>query len=701
MVLLLFTIGLEFSLARFRTIARLVLVGGSLQVGLTVAAVATAYIALGGRAGHGVFLGFLFALSSTAIVLRALTDRGELDAPHGRLVVGVLIFQDLCVVPMMLLAPLLAGQTSGSPALALLQALGKALLVVALVLAAGQVVVPRFLRWVAETKSRELFVLTILTLCSAIAWMTSKVSLSLALGAFVAGMVLADTAYAQRALSEMLPLRDVFSSLFFMSMGMLFDGRGAAGISLRGDGAVLRASCWPRVFWPRWRRWPCGFRPGWPGWAGWRWASSASSGSSWRRLACAWACWTPTESRQLLAAGALSMFITPLLMRAAPHVSAGERLLRPLERLLGARGIDDASQEHQKLSQHVIIGGHGTGGRLLGQALAGAGIPYVALDLDVERLRRARADGEPVYYGDVTSAEALSHARLEHARVLVLLIDDAEAARRAVAAARAQAPGVRILVRSRGAADTELLRGLGADNVVSERLESGLEMMARVMRLVDVPGNVIADAVRRVRQQTQESARRERVPRPRFTEVEEIAELKLERFLVRPEAFAVGKTIADINLRRQASALIVAIRRGGELLEHPNPHLPLAAGDMLFLVARGRDPPGAAFAGTWHLAAGDQRLGHAAGREADARLKFPDGRPSLPTDLAPCQRRPPCSRKETPCRRIRRNRSSWPPHAPACSPRWPVPPAPRTRPLPARPRPVRSERHGSLRARPT
>jgi monovalent cation:H+ antiporter-2, CPA2 family len=585
-VLLLFTIGLEFSLRRFRTIARLVLLGGSLQVGLTVLAVSGVYVALGGRAGSGVFLGFLFALSSTAIVLRALGDRGELDAPHGRLVVGVLIFQDLCVVPMMLLAPLLAGRTEGSPLLALALALGKALVVVALVLAAGQLVVPRFLGWVANARSRELFVLAILTVCSAIAWLTSKVSLSLALGAFVAGMVLADTEYAHRAMGEMLPVRDIFASLFFMSMGMLFDYRvlveSPSEVITLFLGFVLAKGFLATVA-AMAMRFPA--RVAWL--AGVALAQFGEFGFVLAAFGVQLGLLDAGESRQLLAAGALSMFITPLLVRVAPHLSAGERLLRPLERLIGARGIDEISVEHGKLRDHVIIGGHGTGGRLLGRALTEAGVPHLALDLDVERLRQARAANDRVYYGDVTSGEALRHAGIERARVLVLLMDDAEATRRAVAAARELAPNVAILVRSRGATDTDLLRGLGADNVVSERLESGLEMMARVMRRMSVPGNVIAAVVRRTRQETQESARRERLPRPRLHEVEEIADLKLEKFLVKADAHAVGRTIADINLRRQASALIVAIHRAGALLEHPNPHLPLEAGDLLFLAGSG------------------------------------------------------------------------------------------------------------------
>ena len=585
-VLLLFTVGLEFSLARFRFIARLVLLGGALQVGLTVAAVAGAALAVGRDMKGGIFLGCMFALSSTAIVLKVLGDRGELEAPHGRLVLGVLIFQDLSVVPMMLLVPFLAGEGPASPGLALALAFAKAAGIVVLVLGVARLFVPRFLSWVAATRSRELFLLAILTFCSGIAWLTSKADLSLALGAFLAGMLLADTHYAQRALGDTLPLRDIFSSLFFMSMGMLFDVRVLfedpiqvtvlfVGLVL-GKGFIATLAALAMKF-PARVAWLAGVALAQFGEFGF---VLASMGASLDIL-------DATEIRQVLAAGALSMFLTPVLVRVAPQISAGQRLLRPLERLMGARGIDEPAPEHQKLSGHAIIGGYGTGGRLLGQALRESGVPYLALDLDIERLRKARENNEPVYYGDVTSPEALSHARLDHARLLVLLVDDAEAAQRAVSAARGLAPEVPILVRSRGAMDADLLQKLGASNVVSERVESGVEMIARALRRMNIPGNLITEAVRQARAATQSSDRRPRFPRPRVAELEELGELKVESFLVQPGMYAIERSLAELDLRRQTGTLVVAMRRGAALVQHPNPHLALGAGDVLFLAGEG------------------------------------------------------------------------------------------------------------------
>lgn len=586
-VLLLFTVGLEFSLTRLRPVARQIALGGTLQVGLTVAAVVAVNALWGGTVARGVLLGFLFALSSTAIVLRALGDRGELDAPHGRLVVGVLVFQDLLVVPMMLLVPALAGR-GGGVGLAIAVALGKTALVVVAVVAASRLVIPRVMEWVDRRKSRELFLLAVLALCLGTAYLTARASLSLALGAFLAGVALADTEYGHRALGEVLPLRDFFASLFFLSMGMLFDVRvlvEAPLLVLLLVGGLVLAKGFLATLAALAMRFPA--RVAWL--AGVALAQFGEFGFVLALAGREAGVLDPGTTRVVFAAGALSMFVTPILMRIAPHVSAGERLLRPLERLLGARGIDEATAEDEKIVGHVVIGGFGTGGRLLARALRDAEMPCLALELDADRVRAARAAGEPVYYGDVTSREALEHSRLGHARAFVLLINDPDATRRAVTAARAIAPGMPIIARSPGAADVELLRSLGADNVVNARLEASLELMARVLRRVGLPGNVIAEAMRGARESTGGSERKATLPRPRLHEVEELAELKVESVAIRAGAYATGRTLAELDLQRQTGALVVAVRREGRLQQRADPTTPLLANDTLYLAGQG--PP--------------------------------------------------------------------------------------------------------------
>jgi CPA2 family monovalent cation:H+ antiporter-2 len=222
-VLLLFSIGLEFSLARLRDILRQAALGGLLQVGLTTLVTTVIALCIGEPLGRSIFYGFVFALSSTAIVLRALAERRELDAPHGRFIVGTLIFQDLCVVPMVLIVPLLGTASTGVSAASLLAfAFLKAIVVVVGTLAVARFIVPKLLALVDASRSREVFLLAILALCIGTAWLTSLAGLSLALGAFLGGMVVADTEYGHRAMGDILPLRDAFVSVFFVSLGMLF-----------------------------------------------------------------------------------------------------------------------------------------------------------------------------------------------------------------------------------------------------------------------------------------------------------------------------------------------------------------------------------------------------------------------------------------------------------------------------------------------
>ncbi|HWT46516.1 MAG TPA: cation:proton antiporter, partial [Vicinamibacterales bacterium] len=235
-VLLLFTVGLEFSLQHLTRLRRFLFIGGALQVGVTIAVTAALARLLAVAWNVAVFLGMLVALSSTAITLRLYAERAELDTPFGNAAVGILIFQDLCVVPMMLLTPALAGGGRNTTNLAV--TLLEAALFIAATVVAARLVVPRILHLVAATRRREVFLLTIVLFCLGTAWASARVGLSLALGAFIAGIVIADSEYSQQALSDIVPLREVFNSLFFISIGMLFDVRTLGRSPLLVAGAI-------------------------------------------------------------------------------------------------------------------------------------------------------------------------------------------------------------------------------------------------------------------------------------------------------------------------------------------------------------------------------------------------------------------------------------------------------------------------------
>jgi len=582
-VLLLFGIGLEFSLERLRQIAKLVTIGGSLQVGLTIVAAALIARAFGKTTSYGVLYGFLFALSSTALVLRALSDRGEVDAPHGRFIVGALVFQDLCVVPMVLMIPILAGHTKGDPALAIGAALGKAAALVLVTVLVARWLVPRLFAGVDRARSRELFLVAVLGICMITAYLTSLAGLSLALGAFLAGIVLAGSEYAHRAMGDILPLRHAFTSLFFVSLGMMLDARVflesplavalyLAGF-LVGKGFIATLSALSMRF-PARVAWLAGVGLAQFGEFGFVLATMAQrEGLLGQR-----------ESRALLAAGVLSMIFTPVAMHLAPRVRAGEKILKPLERLLGARGIDEPSPEDSALSGHVVIVGYGVAGRLLARALAEVGVPYLVLELNADTVRKARERGEPVYYADVSSPEALAHANVERASALVLLINDAEATRRAIDVAKKTTPNTPVLARAHYLASGKQLADLGADDIVFEELEAGVEMLARVLRRRGVPRNVITERVNAARRETQESSRKQTLPRPTLAELPELGDLKVETFLVLASSFARGKNLLELDLRKKTGASLMAVRRGGALREEVDSSEPFEAGDVLYLV---------------------------------------------------------------------------------------------------------------------
>jgi CPA2 family monovalent cation:H+ antiporter-2 len=583
-VLLLFSIGLEFSLSRLRRIFRQVAVGGSLQVGLTTAVTALAAALWGEPLGRSLFFGFAFALSSTAIVLRALSERRELDAPHGRFIVGALIFQDLCVVPMVLIVPLLADAAgSGAADLSITQALGKALGVVIGTVAVARFLVPKVLAWVDASRSREVFLLAILALCIGTAWLTSLAGLSLALGAFLGGMVVADTEYGHRAMGDILPLRDAFVSIFFVSLGMLFDVRVVAAqpglVALLLFGFVVGKGALS-TFAAIAMRFPS--RAAWL--AGVGLAQFGEFGFVLTRLAQTHGVIDAQTAGPLLAAGIGSMFLAPLLVRAAPHIKAGERLLAPLEKLLGVTSFDDADDDKAGLRDHVIIVGFGLSGRLAAQSLRACDQSFVVLELNVENVRDGKAQGLPIYYADATSEEALRHAHVDQARLVVLLINDPQAAERVVDTIRRVSPQTAILMRTRYLLEREGLMTLGAHDVVAEEVEGAVEVIWRMLRTIEIPRNLIDERLRAIRATTQTSARKQTVPRHRLREVTALDDMKIECALVHAQSPAAGASPAALQLRSVTGALVVGVRRDTQLFSNPDPALPFEPGDVVYFV---------------------------------------------------------------------------------------------------------------------
>ncbi len=587
-VLLLFTIGIEFSLSRLREMGRQVLVGGGLQVGLTVAAAAGLAAALGHPWRVALFLGCLTALSSTALVLKGLTDQGEIDAPHGRLATGVLIFQDLCVVPIMLALPFLAGRAGGGSA-QLALALGKAALIVIGVTILARTVVPPLLTEILKTKSRELFLIAIILLGTLTALGTAEAGASLALGAFLAGLVISESDYGHQALAELLPFRDVFISLFFVAVGMLvqFDFiRAHPVVTLGGvlvvlGGKTVVASAGPAVL----------------GYAG-RVALLAGLAVSQvgefsfvlAREGRGMGLVAETTYQTFLAVAVFTMLLTPFLLQGGPVLIDRLERLVPLDRLLPGFRPSGITAGEQPLADHVIIAGYGLNGRNLSAALRSIAAPYLIVELNAQTVRQARSNGEPAFYGDATREEILHALGIERARMLVAAISDPAATRRMVRIARGINPGVHIIARTRYVVEIPELLRLGANDVIPEEFETSIEIFARVLAHYGVAPGETDRLVEQIRA-SHYQAFRGGAPGSdslRLGAVAGLPQMAMGRIRLAGASDLVGKTLAESGLRTRTGALVLSISRGSDHIGSPDPEFELAAGDVLVIVGQPR-----------------------------------------------------------------------------------------------------------------
>ena len=494
-VLLLFTIGIEFSLAHI-TSFRAVIGTGAIQIGSTVALSALAGLAFGLPVNQGVFWGFLTAMSSTAIVLKMIGDRGEANSIQGRLIIGILIFQDLAVVPMMILTPALANE--GGSVLAVAWSLGKPVLVVTLIVVTARFLVPRILVKVVRTRSRELFLITVILICLGIAWLSSLAGLSLALGAFLAGLIISESEYSHQAMAEILPFRHGFNSLFFISIGMLLDFRVllahpilvtalvlaiVAGKSLTAAGAaILTGHAWrPAIL--------MGIALAQVG----EFSFLLSKvGKDVGLLS--------TESFQIfLAVSVLTMLLTPFLIELSPRIARRAEAIQRRHRWARPAGVPE--QPAVRMRDHTIIAGYGINGRNLAKVLRETEIPFVIMEMDGDVVRHEQRKGVPIHFGDVTHAQTLRRLGIQEARALVLAISDPLATRQAIKVARQLNPRIHIISRTRYVKEIDDLLALGADQVVPEEFETSIEIFCLVLQDYRVPASIIAEKAERIRKE--------------------------------------------------------------------------------------------------------------------------------------------------------------------------------------------------------
>lgn len=581
-VVLLFTVGLEFSLGQLLKMWRMLVFGGGGQVLGSIALVALFSMLFADGFGKPLFFGFLAALSSTAIVLRSFAERAQLGSPLGRVVLGVLLFQDLCIVPLMLVTPLLtsSGGAVATPAAGqgLAMTLLQAVAVVVAVLFFARRLVPPLLSSVVKSRSRELFLTSLLVLCLGTAYLTSLAGLSLALGAFLAGLAVSESEYSHQALAEAIPFRDAFGGLFFVSIGMLMNVRFVASEPLLVLGvllALLVIKTGTGALPPLLLGFPVHLSLN----AGLALAQVGEFAFVLSRAGLDLGLIDAEENQVFLAASVLSMLLTPLLIFVGREL--GKRL--PHESIAGQSAPADSGPVVSR--DHVVIAGYGVNGQNLARALSSASIPYAIIEMNPETVRASRARGEPIHYGDCTRVAVLQSLGIAKARMYVVAISDAPSTRQTTSLARSLNPDLDILVRTRFVAEVEELRQLGANEVIPEEFETSIEIFARVLHRFDVPKNLILDAVARVRDGMYDMLRgTSRTSRRMPSKFSGLDGLEVERLTLREGSSAVGRTLSELELRRSTGATVLAVERGGVVHASPSGDFCLELADTLLVL---------------------------------------------------------------------------------------------------------------------
>jgi CPA2 family monovalent cation:H+ antiporter-2 len=586
-VFLMFVIGLEFNLPKLRAMRQLVFGLGLSQVSLTIAGALLGNVLLIwlfsfatrpwelGYAGAMV-LGSAMAMSSTAIVVKLMADRLELESEHGKRVMGVLLFQDLAVVPLLVLIPAL-GQSGGAMATSLGWALVKATVLLTLLLTGGQQVMRWWLTLVARRKSEELFILNLLLVTLGLAWLTEHAGLSLALGAFVAGMLVAETEYKHQVETDIRPFHDVLLGLFFITIGMKLDWRPVLEqwqlVMLLTLGPVFAkfvlVALLARVF---------GAQPGTALRTGLYLAQAGEFGFVLLTLGAEGGLVAPQWMSPVLASMVLSMIATPFIVMYSNRIVAR---LSSTDWMMQSVALTTIARKSIATAAHVIICGYGRSGQNLARLLDGEHIPYMALDLDPDRVRQAAAAGQSVVFGDAARLKSLMAAGLARASAVVVTYHDTPSALKILQVVRSHAPQVPVIVRTVDDADLDKLKAAGATEVVPEAIEGSLMLASHALALVGVPMRRVIRITRDARD-ARYSLLRGYFHGADDDTVEELQQARLATVALPAAAPCLGQPLARLALHA-VGVQVVSVRRASGPAQEGHDDLVLAAGDTLVL----------------------------------------------------------------------------------------------------------------------
>lgn len=566
--LLLFGVGIEFSLDRLRLRLARMTATGALQVGGTILLTAATLHVFGTPWPTAIFTGFLVSTSSTAIVFKTYTEDGEIDAPHGQAAAGILLFQDLALVPMMLLVPVLA-HPGGHVAVAVGTALLRAAAAVGVLLVLARVVLPRALVLVARARTPELFPLAALVVAFGTAWAATALGLSIPIGTFLAGLALSGSLYAHHVFAEVLPLRDAFVAVFFTSVGMLLapaDALAHPGLTagmlalVAGKGVLIAAIV--AVLWHSVRLGVL---------AGFALAQIGEFSFVLSRAGVTAGLMPDGGESAFLATAILTMAATPLLMRVG-------------RRLAEATAERPSAAETPPLRDHVLVLGSGTTGQAVARVLRETGIPFVAVDLDAHIVEAARREGITARFGDASRRAVLEHLGAPAARAAVVTVGDPGATRRIVSLLRQMSETMRIIVRAQRVAEVAEIERLGADDVVPSEFETSIELFVRLLVHLGVPRHVVRVQESLIRLDHYQALRGVGASAELLAKAGKIiAGGILETAQVMEGSAAAGRTIGELAIRQRTGATVLSVVRGDGPVADVGPETRLEAGDFVVL----------------------------------------------------------------------------------------------------------------------
>jgi CPA2 family monovalent cation:H+ antiporter-2 len=572
---LLFTIGIEIQLSRFLKHLSEILLTGGLQILCTFIVGVCIGLAMQLSVSQSIFIGFILAHSSSALVLKILKDRSDEDAPQGRISIGVILFQDVMVVPMMLLIPFLAGE-SGPDALMIIWKLLKSVLIIVIILVAARYVIPIVLEKLVNMNMRDVLVISSVVITMGIAWITESLGLSLAIGAFLAGLALSDTDFTHQIISDINPFRDVFLSVFFVSFGMILNLdflREHTGYILLTSLVIIVIKAAIVFGLVKLQQYPLrvallsGVLLSQIGEFSFVLASQGFKSNI----------ISDYIYQTFIGASVLTFIVTPLLVSLVYYVLARRNIFNPAQ--------DAKPDSCTNAYNHVIICGMGLNGRNLVRVLKDTAINYVIIDLNFSKIKNAKSKGDKnTIWGDASNVEILRRANVEAARVMVIAISDRFLTKSCLSNARAINPNLHVIVRTKYLSDIEDLLALGANDVIPEEFETSIQIFSRVLKMFHIPNSIILTQGNIIRNKSYGVFREVRYTQEAFDQISQIlAQGTIETYYIAAGNPNIGKSIRDVNLKAESGAMIINIIRHDQTITHPPGDFVLEAADQLIL----------------------------------------------------------------------------------------------------------------------